>query len=72
MFRQWLIENSTDDAKKTLDAIIGFLEKQDSLDDDGKEMLKMAKGMLKTFKENDSFSPKQASWIYKTSKALFK
>ena len=38
-FREHLIENSTDDAKKTLDAIVGFLKKQDELDKDGKEIL---------------------------------
>lgn len=66
------MENSTDDAKKTLDAILGFLNKQSDLDKDGKEMLKMAKGIMDSFKENKSFSPKQAQWIYNTSKALFK
>lgn len=70
-FGQFLIENSTDDAEKSLKAIIGFLKDQDSLDDDGKEMLKMAEGIMDFFKKNGSFSPGHASWIYKTSKALF-
>ena len=70
-FGQFLIENSTDDAKKSLDAILGFLKDQDSLDDSGKEMLKFAEGMLDFFKKNKGFSPAQASWIWKTSKALF-
>jgi len=72
MFRKWLMENSTDDAKKTLDAIIGFMEKQDSLDTDGKEILKTGKGINDSFKENKVFTDKQAHWIYKTSVALFK
>lgn len=66
-----LNEDSTDDAKGTLDAIIGFLKKQDSLDKDGEEMLKMANGFKDYFDKEGSFSPKQASWIFKTSKALF-
>lgn len=71
-FRQYIKENSTDDAKKTLEAIIGFLEKAEDLDADGKDMLKMGKGMMDFFDENKSFSPGQAKWIFNTSKALFK
>ena len=71
-FRKYLIESSTDEAKKTLDAIVGFLKKQNDLDQDGKEMLEMGKGMQQHFKDKGSFSPGQAKWIYSTSKALFK
>lgn len=71
-FGRFLIENSTDDAKKSLDAIIGFLKDQDELDKSGKDMLKFGEGIADFFKENGSFSPKQAGWIFNTSKALFK
>lgn len=70
-FKELLFENSTEDAKGALDAILGFLEKQESLDDNGKEMLDFAKGLKDYFDKNKSFAPKQASWIYNTSKALF-
>lgn len=71
-FRQYIVENSTDDAKKTLDAIIGFLEKADDLDKSGDEMLAMANGINDYYDEHESFSPGQAKWIFNTSKALFK
>ena len=71
-FGQYLIENSTDDAKKSLDAIIGFLKDQDDLDASGKEMLKFGEGIMDYFKKEGGFSPKQASWIFQSSKALFK
>jgi hypothetical protein len=66
-----LRENSTDDAKETLDAIIGFLEKQEDPDPKQKSMLKMANGMLDYYEKEESFSPDQAKWIYNTSKGLF-
>jgi len=68
--KETLLENSTDNAKKTLDVIIGTLEKSDS--DSSKDMLKMAKGMLDYYDKEKSFSPDQAKWIYNTSKSLFK
>lgn len=64
-----LFESSTDDAKGTLNAIIGTLEKSES--DESKEMLKMAKGIMDYYNKNKSFSPDQAKWIYNTSKSLF-
>ena len=70
-FDSTINESSTDDAKKSLDAIVGFLKKQDSLDDTRKDMLKMGEGFQDYFKKEGSFSPKQAEWIFKTSKALF-
>jgi len=63
-------EDSTADAKKTLDAIIGFLNKQDD-NKTQKEMLEFALGIFDYYKENKSFSPKQAQWIFNTSKSLF-
>ena len=66
----FLMEDSTEDAKKTLEAIIGTLKKSDG--DESKDMLKMAQGMMDYYKDNKSFSPDQAKWIYNTSKALFK
>lgn len=66
-----ITEGSTEDAKKTLDAILGFLKKQEKdLDDDGKEMLKMAQGFADHFAKEKSFSPAQAKWLFNTSKAL--
>jgi len=74
-FKDWLNEGlnegSAEDAKGTLDAIVGSLEKNDKLDDKQKEMLKMGKGMQDHFKKEGSFSPAQASWIFKMSK-MFK
>lgn len=64
-------ENSTDDAKGALDAIIGFLKKQDNPDKTQKDMLSMATGIMDYYKKEKSFAPKQAQWISSTSKALF-
>lgn len=62
-------EGSTENAAGTLKAIIGTLKKRD--DDKAKDMLKMAMGIEKHFKDEGSFSPDQASWIFKMSK-MFK
>ncbi len=62
-----LDEDSTEDAKKTVDAIAGATKK----DKDG-DIHKMAQGMLKSFAKNKGFSKEQAQWIYKTSQMLFK
>jgi len=64
-------ENSTEDALASLKAIIGALEKGDQKGDSA-DMLKMGKGILDYYEKNKSFAPKQAEWIYNTSKALFK
>lgn len=66
-----LNEGSTEDAIGTLDAIVKFLDKQDSLDDNGKDMLAMAKDIKKYYVNKKSISPDQAKWIFNTSKALF-
>lgn len=71
-FKEFLKENATEDAKKTLTAIIGYLKKQKPGNDDTKEMLKMADGIMDYYKKEGSFSPKHAQWIYNTSKAIFK
>jgi len=72
---EWAIgnmnENSTEDALKSLEAIIGSLEKGDAKGD-AADMLKMGKGILDYYKKNGSFAPKQAQWIYNTSKSMFK
>lgn len=77
-FKEWLNiteskleEGSTEDAKGTLDAIVGTLSKNKDLDKEGTDILKMAKGMQDHFKKEGSFSPDQAKWIYKVSK-MFK
>jgi hypothetical protein len=62
-----LDEDSTADAKKTLDAIVGALK-----NDKDNEIYKMAMGMKKSYEKNKGFSKDQADWIYKTSKAMFK
>ena len=67
----YLNENSTDNAKETLKAIIGTLKKREK-NGDVKEMLKMANGIMDYFDKKKSFSPEQAKWIFKTSKVLFK
>jgi len=64
-------EGSAEDAKGTLDAIVGSLEKNDSRDKKQDEMLKMGKGMQDHYKKEGSFSPDQANWIFKMSK-MFK
>lgn len=61
-----LDEDSTEDAKKTLDAIAGATK------EDGGDIYKMAVSMKKSYDKNKGFSKKQAEWIYNTSKMLFK
>jgi hypothetical protein len=65
-------EDSTDDAKGTLQAIIGSLKKGDTKNKDTASMLKMANGIMDYYKKEKSFAPDQAKWIFNTSKALFK
>ena len=65
-----LTEDSAKDANGTLSAILASLAKAKG--PEAKEMLKMAKGMRRSFEKNNGFSKDQAEWIYKTSKALFK
>lgn len=60
-------EDSTEDALKSLKAIMGSLK-----DDKENEIYKMADGMMKSYNKNKGFSKDQAEWIYKTSKAMFK
>lgn len=72
-----LAEGSTENAKKTLDAIIGHLQKRkasgaDKLGNTGRSILKMGAGIAASYKEEGGFSPDQAKWIWKTSIALFK
>lgn len=62
-----LDEDSTADANKTLNAIIGALKDQKDND-----IYKMAVSMKKSYEKNKGFSEKQADWIYKVSKSLFK
>ena len=62
-----LAEDATEDAKKTLDAIIGSLK-----DDTGNEVYKMAVSVKKSYEKNKGFSKDQAKWIYNTSKSMFK
>ena len=61
-----LDEDSTEDAKKTLDAIAGATK------EDGGDIHKMAVSMQASYKKNKGFSKDQAKWIYNTSKMLFK
>ena len=62
-----LEETSTEDAAKSLQAILGmFKDKKDN------DIYKMGKGIQDYYKKNKSFSPDQAKWIWKTSVALFK
>lgn len=62
-----LLEGSTENAAKTLDAILGmFAGKHDN------DIYKMGKGIKDYYKKEKSFSPDQAKWIWKTSVALFK
>ena len=72
-----LDEDATANAKKSLDAIVGHLEKRkksgaDVLGATGRSMLKMGQGMQASYKQEGGFSPDQAKWIWKTSLALFK
>lgn len=69
--KKGILESSTDNAKGTLQAIIGTLKKFGG-DAKSKDMLKMANGIMDHFKKEGSFSPDQAKWIWNTSKALFK
>jgi len=62
-----MTESSTEDAAKALEAILGSLK-----DDTKNDIYKMGKGIMDYYKKNGSFSPDQASWIYKTSKGMFK
>jgi len=62
-----LSEDATEDAKKTLDAIIGALKGQEKND-----IYKQAIGTRKSYEKNKGFSKAQAEWIYNTSKAIFK
>jgi endonuclease III len=59
-------EDSTEDAKKTLDAIAGATK------EDGGDIYKMAVSMKKSYEKNKGFSKDQAKWIYNTSQMLFK
>lgn len=61
-----LTEDATEDALKTLKAIIGSLK-----DDKKNEIYKMAMSMKSNYEKNKGFSKDQASWIYNTSKSLF-
>lgn len=67
-----LQENSTEDAMKTLKAIIGSLEKNKDPNKETKEMLTMGKGIMDYYNKNKSFSPDQAKWIANVSKSMFK
>lgn len=64
-------EDSTKDAKETLDAILGFLNDKDKLTDKEEEIRDMGVGMMDFYSKKKSFSPDQAKWIYNTSKAFF-
>jgi len=75
--KRFFSEGSTENAKKSLDAIVGHLEKRkasgaDVLGATGRSMLKMGQGIAASYKEEGGFSPDQAKWIWKTSVALFK
>ena len=62
-----LIEGATENAAKSLQAILGmFKDKKDN------DIYKMGKGIQDHYKKEGSFSPDQAKWIWKTSVALFK
>ena len=64
-------EDSTEDAYNALKAIIGSLKNRGD-SKEVKEMMKMANGIHDYYKKEKSFAPKQAEWIFNTSKALFK
>ena len=66
MFNIVLSEDSTANALGAFKAIISSTEKG------GGDIHKMALGMKKSYEKNKGFSKDQASWIYKTSKAMFK
>jgi hypothetical protein len=62
-----LIEGATENALKSLQAILGmFKDKHDN------DIYKMGSGIMDYYKKEKSFSPDQAKWIWKTSVALFK
>jgi hypothetical protein len=62
-----LIEGATENALKSLQAILGmFKGKHDN------DIYKMGSGIMDYYKKEKSFSPDQAKWIWKTSVALFK
>jgi hypothetical protein len=62
-----LEEGSTENAAKSLSAILGmFKGKHDN------DIYKMGKGIQDYYKKEGSFAPDQAKWIWKTSVALFK
>jgi hypothetical protein len=61
-----IAENATENALGTLKAIIGSTKEK------GGDIHKMALGMKKSYDKNKGFSKDQASWIYKTSKSMFK
>lgn len=68
---KYLGEGSKEDALGALKAILGFLEKQKNPSDDGKEMLKMAKGIKKYADGHDGkMTPDQAEWVANTSNAI--
>lgn len=67
IFDSTIYEGSTEDAKKTLDAIAGATK-----DDKDGDIHKMAMGMKKSYEKNKGFSKEQAQWIFKTSQMLFK
>jgi hypothetical protein len=62
-----LEENSTENAKKSLQAILGMFKGHEDND-----IYKMGKGIMDYYKKEGSFAPKHANWIWKTSVALFK
>lgn len=66
-----LDEDDTQNALKTLKAIIGMFKDAGKMKADNNEIYKMAQGMMKSYEKNKGFSKDQANWIYKTSKALF-
>lgn len=61
-----ITEDATANALGTLKAIIGSTKEK------GGDIHKMALGMKKSYDKNKGFSKDQASWIYKTSKSMFK
>jgi hypothetical protein len=62
-----LEENSTENAKKSLQAILGMFKGKHDHD-----IYKMGKGIMDYYKDKGSFAPGHAKWIWKTSVALFK
>jgi len=62
-----ITEGSTENAAKSLEAILGSLK-----DDQKNDIYKMGKGIQDYYKKNGSFSPDQAKWIFNTSKGMFK